>query len=142
MHGEYKYLIILSPYVVLAGIIRQIIQKVHNKNKNPNWPDRRQSSWLFYNRGRGFELGFSENKSSKRYGERLELGAAKVHVPLSNRLATLPRRHDALGWLWTLFYILSFVCFSFYIRTFILQTGLLESVLEHDECSSAYTVLF
>ena len=39
-------------------------------------------------------------------------------------------------------YIVSFVCFSFFIRAFILQTGLRESVLEHDKCSSAYAVLF
>ena len=35
----------------------------HNRIKNPNW--QKVTSGPFYKRGRGFELGTTENKSSK-----------------------------------------------------------------------------
>ena len=42
----------------------------------------------------------------------------------------------------TFFIFFGLFVFLFVIRAFILQTGLLESVLEHDKRSSVYTVLF
>ena len=48
---------------------KQIIQIKHNRVKNPNWPEANQLA--IYKRGRGFELGTTENKSSKRSGRDL-----------------------------------------------------------------------
>ena len=46
-----------------SNTYKQIIQIQHNRIKKPNWQE--ATSWLFYMRGRGFELGTAENKSSK-----------------------------------------------------------------------------
>ena len=44
--------------------LKQIIQMKVNRAKNPNWPETNQLS--IYKRGRGFELGTTENKSTQR----------------------------------------------------------------------------
>ena len=46
-----------------SNTYKQIIQIQHNRIKNPNWQE--ATSWLFYKRGRGFELRTTENKSSQ-----------------------------------------------------------------------------
>ena len=41
-------------------VLKQIILIKHNRVKNPNWPEANP----IYKRGRGFELGTTENKTS------------------------------------------------------------------------------
>ena len=43
--------------------MKQTNSNRHNKVKNPNWQE--TASWLRFKHGRGFELGRTENKSSK-----------------------------------------------------------------------------
>jgi len=51
-------------FIALVGPskqLKQIIPIEHNIFKNPNWPEANQLA--IYKRGRGFELGTTENKS-------------------------------------------------------------------------------
>ena len=77
--------------------LKQIIQIEHNRVKNPNWP--KASLLAIYKRGRGFELGTTENKSSKRSGWDLNSGPPNCK---SSALTTRPRRlllsHRAFGY--------------------------------------------
>ena len=69
--------------------LKQIIQIELNKVKNPNLAGPNQLA--IYKRGRGFELGTTESKSSSvevRAG--LELGTSELQVLRSNHSATLP----------------------------------------------------
>ena len=54
--------LINSPLWGFSEIMNPIIQTKYNMAKNPNW---QEANWLaIYKRGRGFELGTTENKSS------------------------------------------------------------------------------
>ena len=62
------------------------IQMEHNMVKN--WLEANQLA--IYKRGLGFELGTTENKSSKWSVLKLEHGASRLQVQHSNCAATLP----------------------------------------------------
>ena len=79
--------------------LKQIIEIKLNRVKNPNWPEANQLA--IYKRGRGFELGTTENKSSWRSVRDLNLGppncksgaqTARSRCPCCNCLATSPQQ--------------------------------------------------
>ena len=66
--------------------MKQIIQIELNRVKNPNWPEANQLT--IYKHGKGFELRTSENKSSYRSGQDLNLWSPDCK---SGALTTWPR---------------------------------------------------
>ena len=70
-----------------SNTYKQIIDIQHNRIKNPNWQE--TTGWLFYKRGRGFELGTTENKSSKWPERDSNPGPPDCE---SDALTTRPRR--------------------------------------------------
>ena len=82
--------------VGLSKCLKQIIQIELNRVKNPNLAGPNQLA--IYKRGRGFELGATESKSSSvavRAG--LELGTSELQVLRSNHSATLPPLYMSLS---------------------------------------------
>ena len=71
----------------VSKFLKQIIQIKLNRVKNRP-TGLRQTSWLFYKRGRGFELGTTENKSCKRSGRDLNSGPPNYK---SSALTARPR---------------------------------------------------
>ena len=82
--------------LILVGprkCLKQIIQIKLNRVKNPKWPEANQLA--FYMRGRGFELGTTVNKSSKRSGRDVNSGPMNF---TSGALTTRPRCLQVGGW--------------------------------------------
>ena len=71
-HFYSVWLIIIITIIILFFVcpwqyfitLKQIIQIKLNRVKNPNWPE--ANHFPIYKRSRGFELGTTVNKSSKR----------------------------------------------------------------------------
>ena len=75
--------------------LKRIIQTKVNRAKNPKWPEANQLAICKH--GRGFEIGTTENKSTKRSGQDLnsEPPNCKSSRALTTRLCCLPdRRKD------------------------------------------------
>ena len=74
--------------VGLSKCLKQIIWIKINRFKNPKWLE--ANKLAIYKRDQGFELGTTENKSSKRSERVLELGASELQAqraktPLTTR---------------------------------------------------------
>ena len=72
--------------VRVSKFLKQIIQIKPNRVKNPIWAEANQLA--IYKYGRGFELGTTENKSSKRSGRDLNSGPPNYK---SSALTARPR---------------------------------------------------
>ena len=75
----------LAQRPTLKNTQKQIIQIQHKRIKNPNWQE-----LSIYKRGRGFELGTTENKSSKWPERDFEPGTTGLQVRRADPSATLP----------------------------------------------------